>query len=72
MAESYYLAGILSEDAVLRVYDSATGNLITTHSGTTGAYEVTTPSTGPYDILGKPADTEAGALAFRDVVSEQH
>jgi len=68
----YFVSGILSEDALVRIYDADTGILITTHSGVTGSYEIATPSTGPFDIVGKPVDTESGALIFRDVVSEQH
>ena len=68
----FFIAGSISEDAIIRIYDSAAGALIATTSGTNGSYSIVAPGLGPYDVMGRPHDENTGALIYKDIVPQQH
>ena len=67
----FYVAGSINKDALIRVYDSDTGILVATTSGTGESYSITTPGLGPYDVMGRPHAEASGALVYKDIIPNQ-
>ena len=66
----YVISGILSESAIVRVYDRDTYGLAASYSGTIGAYQVDVPASAYYDVIAK-SEVNGAILGYGDVLSHE-